>query len=77
VKISRLDAVARAGGGEVFRHYQYEAPSLKVQPFERMAATSDGDKDGNTFIVALVLTARSLKDLERAEAVYLAMLKAY
>ena len=37
----------------------------------------DSDKDGNAFVVGLVLTAKSLKALNAAEAPHLAMLKAY
>jgi len=37
----------------------------------------DSDKDGNAFVIGLVLTAKSLKALNAAEAPYLAMLKAY
>jgi len=77
VKITRLDDVARTKGQESFRHFQYVAPSLKAQPFERVASTSDSDKDGNAYLVGLVLTAKSQKALTAAEPAFLAMLKGY
>ena len=77
VKITRLADVARAGGKDSFQYFQFEAPSMKAQPFERVATTSDNDKEGNAFVVGLVLTAKSMKALNAAEPAYLAMLKAY
>jgi len=77
VKITGLPPVERANGKEAFRHFQFEAPSMKAQPFERVATMSDSDKDGNAFIVGLVLTAKSAKALSAAEPTYVAMLKAY
>jgi len=77
VKITSLAQVERANGREAFRHFQFEAPSMKQQPFERVATVGDSDNDGNAFIVGLVLTAKSAKALSAAEPVYLAMLTAY
>jgi hypothetical protein len=77
VKITGLPQVARANGNEAFRHFQFEAPSMKSQPFERVATVADSDKDGNAFVVGLVLSAKSEKALSAAEPAYLAMLKAY
>ena len=45
-KIEHLQDVARAAGQEPFLQYQFEVPSRKAQPFERVA-TADVDKDGN------------------------------
>jgi len=77
VKITGLPQVERANGKEAFRYFEFEAPSMKAQPFERVATVSDNDNDGNTFVVGLVLTAKSAKALSAAEPAYLAMLKAY
>jgi hypothetical protein len=77
VKIEQLPDVARAAGQEPFLHYQFETPSRKQQPFERVATTSDADKDGNAFLVGIVLTATSMKALKAAEPAYLTILKGY
>jgi len=77
VKIERLPEVARAAGQEPFLQYQFEMPSRKAQPFERVATTGDVDKDGNAFLVAVVLTATSMKALKAAEPAYLTILKDY
>jgi hypothetical protein len=77
VKIKRLPDVVRASGKDPFSHFQFEAPSMKAQAFERVATTTDSDQDGNAFIVGLVLTAKSSKAIGAAEPAYAAMLKAY
>ena len=77
VKIERLPDVARAAGQESFLQYQFEMPSRKAQPFERVATTGDVDKDGNAFLVAVVLTATSMKALKAAEPAYQTILKGY
>ena len=77
VKIEHLPDVARAAGQAPFLQYQFEMPSRKAQPFERVATTSDVDKDGNAFLVGLVLTATSMKALKAAEPAYLAILTGY
>ena len=77
VKIERLPDVARAAGQESFLQYQFEMPSRKAQPFERVATSGDVDKDGNAFLVGVVLTATSMKALKAAEPAYLTILKGY
>ena len=77
VKIAPLADVPRAGGREAFRLYLYEMPSSSVQPFERVATATDSDKDGNGFLVGIVLSAKSMAALNEAEPAYLAVLKAY
>jgi hypothetical protein len=77
VKIAALDDVPRASGKEAFRLYHYEMPSSTVQPFERVATAIDSDKDGNGFLVAIVLSAKSMAALSDAEPAYLAVLTAY
>ena len=76
-KITPLPDVVRANGKEPFRMREFEAPSRKSQPFERVATTTDTDKDGNAYLVGVVLTALSRKGLMAAEQAYLSVLKAY
>lgn len=77
VKIEHLPDVARAAGQEPFLQYQFEVPSRKAQPFERVATTADVDKEGNIFLVGIVLTATSMRALMAAEPAYLTILKGY
>jgi hypothetical protein len=77
LKIEHLPDVARASGQEPFLQYQFEMPNRKSQPFERIATTADVDKDGNAFLVGIVLTATSMRALKAAEPTYLAILKGY
>ena len=76
-KITPLPDVARTNGKEPFRLREFEVPSRKSQPFERVATTTDIDKDGNLYLVGIVLSAFSRKGLLAAEAAYLSVLKAY
>ena len=41
------------------------------------AVTTDGDKDGNAFVVTITLSVNSRKALEAAEPAYLAILRKY
>src|SRR5262245_34175121 len=77
VKIERLPDVARAAGQESFLQYQFEMHSRKAQPFERVATTGHVEKDGNAFLVAVVLTATYMTQLKAAEPAYLTILKGY
>jgi hypothetical protein len=77
VKIERLPDVARAAGQEPFLQYRFETPSKKAQPFELVATTADVDKDGNAFLVGVVLIATSMRALKAAEPAYLTILKGY
>lgn len=63
MKINPLPDVVRSGGGEPFRVHDFQALSRREQPFERVATTADTDKDGNPFLVGVVLTAVSRKGL--------------
>lgn len=76
VAITRLSDVSRPGGLP-FQHHQFVATTLAAQPFERVATTIDTDMDGNTFIVRLVLTAKSETALSAGEATFLTMLMTY
>jgi hypothetical protein len=75
--ITRLPDVPRADEKGAFMQYRYEAPSLKSQGFERVATTTDTDKDGNDFMVAIVITALNKKALDAAEAAFLSILRQY
>jgi hypothetical protein len=77
LKIAPLADVARSGGKEGFRVFQYEKPSARTQRFERIATTTDIDKDGKSVLVTISLTADSLKSLEAAEQSYLEILRDY
>jgi hypothetical protein len=77
VKIEPLPDIARAAGQEPFLLYRFETPSRKEQPFELVAWTADVDKDGNAFIVNVVLTATSMRALKAAEPAYVTILKGY
>lgn len=75
-KISKLDDLIRAGKAPFVRH-AFEARILKEQGYEIQAVTSDGDKDGNAFVVTITLSANSKAALETAQPAYLAILNKY
>jgi len=76
-KITELASLSRAGGKPAFVRYNFAAPSLKEQGYETQAVTNDGDKDGNDFIVTIVLTANSREEFKAAEPVFLSILNGY
>jgi len=76
-KITRLDDLSRGDGKPAFERRRFEAKSLKEQGYELQAVTTDGDKDGNAFVVTITLSANSRKALEAAEPAYLAILRKY
>ena len=76
-KITRLDDLPRGDGKAPFVRNQFEARSLKEQGYELQAVTTDGDKDGNEFIVTITLSADSRDALKSAEPAYLAILRKY
>jgi hypothetical protein len=75
-KIDSLDDIVREGKPPFVRH-SFEARSLKEQGYELQAVTTDGDKDGNQFIVTITLSANSKAALKAAEPAYLAILNKY
>jgi hypothetical protein len=75
-KVTRLEDLSRAGKPAFIRH-QFEAPRLKEQGFELQAVTTDGDKDGNEFIVTITVSANSREALKKAEPAYRAVLEKY
>jgi len=76
-KITRLEDLPRGDGKPAFERRQFEAKSLKEQGYELQAVTSDGDKDGNEFVVTITLSANSRHALQAAEPAYLAILRKY
>ena len=76
-KITRLEDLPRGNGKPAFERRQFEARSLREQGYELQSVTTDGDKDGNEFIVTITLSANSRKALEAAEPSYLAILGKY
>lgn len=76
-KITRLEDLPRGDGKPAFERRQFEAKSLKEQGHELQAVTTDGDNDGNAFIVTITLSANSRQALQAAEPAYLAILQKY
>jgi hypothetical protein len=76
-KIIDLDDLSRGDGKPAFVRHQFEAASLHQQGFELQAATTDGDTDGNEFIVTITLSADSREAMKAAEPAYLAILSRY
>lgn len=75
-KVTVLPAVARTNGKPGFLRFAYENPGKPQQAYEMGAFGIDGDKDGNEFVLDVVMTGNSKKALERAEKDYVAFLKA-
>ena len=75
-RIAKLDDLPRPGKAPFLRR-SFEAPKLAEQGHELLAMTSDGDKDGNEFVVSVMLSANSRDALKAAEPAYLAILGKY
>jgi hypothetical protein len=76
-QITRLDDVARGAGKPAFMRHSFEAKSLAEQGYEFQSVTTDGDKDGNEFVVTITLSANSRAAYKAAEPAYLAILSKY
>jgi hypothetical protein len=76
IAITRLADVARADGS-AFQQHEFVSPRLATQPYERVAMATDSDADGNSYVVRLVLTAKSEAVLQSTEEAFLALLKGY
>jgi hypothetical protein len=76
-KISPLPPVARTNGKEGFLRFSFENPKTPQQAYEVGAFGIDDDKDGNQFVLNVVMSGDSKKALDRAEKDYLGFLKAY
>ncbi len=76
-RISALPAVARTNGKPGFLRFAFENPSSAQQAYEFGAFGIDTDKDGNEFVLDVVMTAADKAAIERAEKDYIAFLKAH
>jgi hypothetical protein len=76
-KITDLGDLPRGDGKPAFVRHRFEAASLHEQGYELQAVTTDGDNDGNEFLVTITLSANSAKALQAATPAYLAILSKY
>ena len=76
-KITALPTVKRANGKPGFFRFAFENPSKKEQAYELGAFGIDTDKDGNEFVLDVVMTGADKAALDRAEKAYVAFLKAH
>jgi hypothetical protein len=76
-KVSELPAVARANGKPGYLRFAFENPSKKQQAYELGAFGVDSDKDGNEFVLDVVMTGGDKTALDRANEAYIAFLKAH
>ncbi len=67
----------RANGKPGFLRFGFENPSKKQQAYEMGAFGTDSDKDGNEFVLDVVMTGLNKAALESAEKDYIAFLKAH
>jgi len=73
----QLPDLPRAGGQANFERHQFQAPGLAEQGYELTAVTADSDRDGNAFIVAIVLSADTREAFATAMPAYTAVLQKY
>ena len=76
-KITELPAAERSNGKSAFLRFAFENPGKAQQAFEVGALGVDSDKDGNDFVLDVVMTGNSKAALDRADAAYTAFLKAH
>jgi hypothetical protein len=76
-KIAELPAVERANGKPPFLRFAFENPSKAEQAFEVGAFGIDSDKDGNEFVLDVVMSGASKEALDGANDAYLSFLKAH
>jgi hypothetical protein len=76
-EITDLGDLSRGDGKPAFVRHRFEAANLREQGYELQAVTTDGDNDGNEFIVTITLSANSKKALQDAGAAYQAILSKY
>lgn len=74
-RISKLPPVERGNGKAAFEPFRYENPSRPQQPFELVAFGTDTDKDGNDFILTVVMSGKDQKAIEQAQNSYLELLR--
>jgi len=75
--ISPLPGVDRANGKQGFIRFAFENPSNAQQPYEVGAFGIDSDKDGNEFVLDVVMTGLNKTAIEAADKDYVAFLKAH
>jgi hypothetical protein len=76
-KITDLLAVERLNGKPAFLRFAFENPGKAQQAFEVGALGVDSDKDGNDFVLDVVMSGNSKAALDRADAAYTAFLKTH
>jgi len=76
-KISALAAVERNNGQPAFLRFAYQNPASPQQAYEVGAFGLDSDKDGNQFVLDVVMTGSSKAAVDRADIAYLAFLKTH
>jgi hypothetical protein len=76
-KISDLPAVDRTNGKPGFLRFAFLNPKKPQQAYEVAAFGVDSDKDGNEYVLDVVMSASSKQALDRAEKDYVAFLKAH
>jgi hypothetical protein len=76
-KITPLPAIERTNGKPGFLPFAFENPNNVQQAYEVGAFGDDADNDGNEFVLDVVMTGRSRKELDRADRDYVAFLKAH
>jgi hypothetical protein len=76
-KITEVPAIERANGKPAFLRFAFENPRKAQQASEIGALGVDSDKDGNDFVLDVVMSGNSKAALDRADAAYTAFLKAH
>ena len=76
-KITALPAVKRANGKPGFLRFAFENPSKAQQAYELGAFGIDTDKDGNEYVLDVVMTGGDKGAIDRAEKDYVAFLQAH
>jgi hypothetical protein len=76
-KITELPAVERANGKPAFLRFAFENTGKAQQAYEVGALGVDSDKDGNDFVLDVVMSGSSKAALDRTDAAYTAFLKAH
>ncbi len=75
-KITEMPAVERTNGKPAFLRFATENPGRTQQAYENGALGPDSDKDGNDFVLDIVMSGSSKQALDRADATYVAFLNA-
>jgi hypothetical protein len=76
-RISALPEIKRANGKPGFLRFAFENPSKAKQAYELGAFGIDGDKDGNEFVLDVVMSGLNKAAVDAAEKDYVAFLKAH